>query len=123
MTKDHDRKALIRERMDKTGESYTTARRQLFADGDAGPPDDASQGPTFSMPDGTAARASTLAKVEEMYANSGVKVENGALRVWMVSPGPFLPPSRLRRSWARNGCLIASQEHHSAFTAFAVSGS
>ena len=50
MTKDSDFKALVRERMAKTGESYAAARANLRGDGASGEPPDTTDPQRFRIP-------------------------------------------------------------------------
>lgn len=94
MTKDHDRKALIRARMEKTGESYTTARMHIVGEDPAAaaPTDDPTPKTAFAMPNDESAiatRRELRDAVEKMYEHTGIEIRGDKLEVWMGDPRVF----------------------------------
>jgi len=96
MTRDADFKALIRQRMEKTGESYATARDHLLGDaavgGSSEPAASSAVSTTFSLGTPQARReasARVAALTEKLVGNSGVAVEDGAIHVWYGEPAVF----------------------------------
>lgn len=90
MTRDHDRKDLVRERMAKTGESYATAHRHLF--GSAAEP--ATEQPTpdtagvFELPS-VAPDALGQPTLGLLVSQAEVRIVEGRLTVQLGNPAVF----------------------------------
>lgn len=97
MTKDDDFKALVRARMAKTGESYTTARERLLQqrndhEGAEAVEPAASRNASqtrFTLGSDPSAIGANRRYVEDLFEATGVVVEAQAVRVWMGDPPMF----------------------------------
>ena len=82
MTKDEDFKALVRARMGKTGESYTTARRQILAEDPSW--GNAAAGELAERVEKLEAR---VAELSTALAHRGLRPTEAELREWDPPPG------------------------------------
>ena len=98
MTNDKDFKNLIRARVAKTGESYTTARQQLLREQTPPEPEhhetDEPPGSTTAFRLATAQSADrSRSAVDDvaaaLYGDTGAEVMEGKLHVWMGQPRAF----------------------------------
>jgi hypothetical protein len=106
MTKDHDFKALVRARMEATGESYVTARDQLMrqSGGETSvEPATGSSGRTFRLSSDDEGRKAMNALVDSiqtnLYDHAGIDVDDREVRIWMGEPPTFaitIPRSAIR---------------------------
>lgn len=98
MTEDHDFKALVRERMAKTGESYTTARQHLLEESAAARPDGGGAFALSTEESASAAAAAVRASVQQLE-HGGMEIDDDHVRVWLGDPPSFearIPRSQIR---------------------------
>lgn len=107
MTRDADFKALIRARMEKTGESYAAAREQLLADspqfdnrptGSAG-----SRTFTLGTPEARQEAAARVAAITNgLIGNAGATLDDMVMHVWYGDPKVFearIPRDAIQSAW------------------------